>query len=165
MLRPRPRVVVEFVEVVVAHDQRVLGQLLVEALGLRAVDEEVQRLSHGAQRQEGKYRPHLCSSSTSPFSIGAAAAVGAFEIGCWRSWWMGGCGNCDVEESCCIGLCEALTTSLVAKLPRSLSRGHGTSKGSFIVDLAHKPQLPRYCHSACHRALITKAILYRYLST
>ncbi len=53
VLRPRPRVVVEFVEVVVAHDQRVLGQLLIEALGLRAVDEEVQRLSHVLSDRRG----------------------------------------------------------------------------------------------------------------
>lgn len=61
MFRPRPCVLVVFVEVVMAHDQRVLGQLLVEALGLRTVDEKVQRLSGGAQRQEGEYRPHLLS--------------------------------------------------------------------------------------------------------
>ena len=49
MLGPSIHSVVPLLGRVVAHHQRVLGQLLVEALGRGAVDEEVQRLRDGAK--------------------------------------------------------------------------------------------------------------------
>lgn len=43
---------------VVAHHERILGQLLDEAPRLRAVDVEEQRLGGAAQRQQGEERAH-----------------------------------------------------------------------------------------------------------
>ena len=51
VLLPRMTPVVPFLCRVVTNHQGVLGQFLVEALGAGAVDEEVERLSNGAQRE------------------------------------------------------------------------------------------------------------------
>ncbi len=58
MLGPAAYVVVPLLGLVMADHQRALGQVLEEAFWLRAVDEEVERLSDGAQREQGENRPH-----------------------------------------------------------------------------------------------------------
>lgn len=52
--------IIPFLCRVVADHQSVLGQFLVEALGAGAVDEEVERLSNSAQREQWEERPHGC---------------------------------------------------------------------------------------------------------
>lgn len=69
MLLPRMPLVVPFLCRVVANHQCVLGQFLVEALGAGAVDEEVERLSNGAQREQREERPHGCGVSVLSLSL------------------------------------------------------------------------------------------------
>lgn len=64
MLGPGPHVLVPLLGLVVADYQRVLGQVLEEAFRLRPVDEEVERLGDGAQRQEGEDRLHVDGGGT-----------------------------------------------------------------------------------------------------
>lgn len=57
--RPLLQLRVPLLGLVVAHHERVLGQLLDEAPRLRAVDVEEQCLGGAAQRQQGEERAHL----------------------------------------------------------------------------------------------------------
>ncbi len=55
MLRPRLPILIEFLRIIMSHNQRILRQLLEEAFGRRAVDVEVEVLDwdkQGAQREE-----------------------------------------------------------------------------------------------------------------
>ena len=75
MLGPGAHVVVPFLGLVVAHHQCVLGQVLEEAFRLGPVDEEVERLGDGAQREEREYRPHGDEGAVGAL-VGAAGGNG-----------------------------------------------------------------------------------------
>ena len=51
-------VVVPFLRLKMSNHQRILGKVLEEALGLCAVDEEVQRLRDAREREKGEDGPH-----------------------------------------------------------------------------------------------------------
>lgn len=59
VFRPCLRVLVKLLGIVVSNHQCVLGKVLEETLGRRAINEEVQRLGDGAQGQKREDRPHV----------------------------------------------------------------------------------------------------------